>query len=167
MNSTALSSEAESLPPGTMTGNRSLILSANGVDFAIVRDIAVRVRELPTRKSVRRETLVDEAECAGDEGVGQFEVELLDLRRQHEAFVDDRATGEGWDVEVVFALDVRNSHLVFSPTADDVKQALEVILVHAIWCSREELFNIWLRGAGFTTDGVAVHGRIAPAEDLE
>ena len=81
-------------------------VAANGVDFAVVRDVAIGVRELPAGKRVGGEALVNEAEGAGDERIGQFEVELLNLRSQHQALVDDGAAGERGDVEVVLALDV-------------------------------------------------------------
>jgi hypothetical protein len=61
---------------------------------------------------------VDEAEGAGDKWVCKFEVELLDLRGQHEALVDYGAAGEGGDVKVVFALDIGGGHLIFSAAAD-------------------------------------------------
>src|ERR1700739_5157651 len=99
-------------------------VAADGVDLAVVRDVAVGVGELPTREGVGGESLVNEAEGAGDERIGQFEVELLNLRSQHEALVDDGAAGERRHIEVVLALDVGGGHLVLGAAADKVKQTL-------------------------------------------
>ena len=59
-----------------------------------------------------------QAQRAGDERIGQLEVELRDLRRQQQAFVDDGAGGERRDVEVVLVLDVGGGNLVFGALAD-------------------------------------------------
>ncbi len=142
-------------------------VAANGVDFAVVGNVAVGMRELPTGKGVGGEALVNEAESAGDQRIGQFEVELLNLRGQHEALVDDGATGEGGDVEIVLAFDVGGGHFVFGAAADKIQGPLESIFVHAIGAADEELLDVRLRGAGFAADGIAVHGCVAPAEDLE
>ncbi len=66
-------------------------VAADGVDFAVVRHIAVRMRQLPTGKRVGREPLMDQAERAGDERIGQLKVELFNLRSQHQTLVDGGA----------------------------------------------------------------------------
>ena len=110
---------------------------------------------------------MDQAERAGNEGVGQFEIEFLDLWGQHQALVDDGAAGEGRHVEVVLAFDVGGCHLVFGAAAYEIKQALEALFIQAVGAADEELLDIWLGGAGFAANGIAVHGGVAPAEDLE
>ena len=70
--------DAESLPPGTMTGKSFSISSpkagcehrlagvhpvdvaADGVDFAVVGDVAIGMGQLPTGKCVGGEALVDQ-----------------------------------------------------------------------------------------------------------
>ena len=98
-------------------------------------------------------------------GIGQLEVELLNLRGQHQALVDDGAAGERGDVEVVLALDLRGGNLVFSAAADAIEQALEGVFVQPSGRGHKQLLDVRLRGARFAADGVAVHRRIAPAED--
>ena len=80
--STTLSSDAESEPSGRMIGLKSsrcssksfareerlarahpVLVAAERVDLAVVRDAAVRVRALPGRERVRREARVDEREA--------------------------------------------------------------------------------------------------------
>ena len=89
-------------------------VAADGVDFAVVGDVAVRVGELPAGEGVGGEALVDKRERAGDEGIGQLEVKLFNLGREHQALVDDGAAGERRNVEVLLALDLGVGDFVFS-----------------------------------------------------
>ena len=57
-------------------------VAAHGVDLAVVRDVAVGVRQLPGGEGVGAETLVHQAERADQVGVLQLGVEVGDLRRQ-------------------------------------------------------------------------------------
>ena len=107
---------------------------------------------------------MNERERAGDERVGQLEVKLLNLRGQHQALVDDGAAGAGGDVEGFLVLDVGIGDFVFGAAAHVIEQALEGVFVHALRAADEKLLDIWLGGAGFAADGVAVDGSIAPAE---
>ncbi len=136
-NSTALSSEAESLPPGTITGNSlSISLPCSGLSSTDCRafiqltlprmvlisplcaHVAVRVRQLPARKRVGGKALVNQGQGAGHQRIGQLEVELLDLRRQHQTLVDNGATGKRGNVEeLVLALDVGIRDLVLDAAA--------------------------------------------------
>ena len=50
-------------------------VAADGVDFAVVRNVAIRVRQLPARKRVGGEALVNQGKRAGHERIGQLEVE--------------------------------------------------------------------------------------------
>ena len=116
--SRALSKAAESLPPGSMMGKSFLISSPNsgeartdwraciqidvaaqGVDFAVVGDVAVGVRELPGGEGVGGEALVHEAERADDFGIAQFRIEIGDLGGEQQSFIDDGAGGEARDVD--------------------------------------------------------------------
>ena len=127
--STALSSMAESLPPGVMIGNSFLISSptraesehglprihpvdvpAQSVDLAVVADVAVRMRQLPARKRVGGEALVHQTQRAHNFRVRQFLVEVRDLRRQQQAFVDDRARRKRGEVEETLFLQVGLGH---------------------------------------------------------
>jgi hypothetical protein len=106
-------------------------VAAHGVDFAVVGDVAVGMGQLPTGKGVGGEALVDQAKGAGGERVGQLDVELLNLRGQHQALVDDGAAGERGDVEGLLVLDLGGGNLVFGAAADAIEQALEGFFVEA------------------------------------
>ena len=75
---------------------------------------------------------MDEAQRAGDQRIGQLEVELLNLRGQHQALVDDGATGERGDVEGLLVLDLGGGNLVFGTAADAVEEALEGVFVQPL-----------------------------------
>ena len=106
------------------------------------------------------------ARRAGDEGIGQLEVKLFDLRGQHQALVDDGATGAGGDVEGFLVLDVGDRNLVFRAAAHVIEQALESFFVEALRAAEEKLLDVRLGTAGFAADGIAVDRRVAPAENL-
>src|SRR5271165_461095 len=147
-------------------------IAPNGVDLTVVCHIAVRVRQLPTGKRVGREPLVHQAQCAGDQRIGQLEVEFFNLRSQHQALVNDGTAGERGDVEGIFILDLGSCNLVLGAAADPVEKTLETVLVQLVRTrslgpAHEELLDVGLRGSGFATDRVAVDGGIAPAEDGE
>ena len=88
-------------------------VAADGVDLAVVRDVAIGMGELPAGKRVGGEALVNEGERAGDERIGQLEIELLNLRGQHEALVDDGAAGKGGNVEGFLVLDLGGGRFRF------------------------------------------------------
>ena len=97
-------------------------VAADGVDFAVVSDVAVGMREFPAWEGVGGEALVNETERAGDERVCQFEVELLDLGGEHQALVDDGAAGEGGNVEELLVLDIGGGNLVFGAAANEIER---------------------------------------------
>jgi len=96
---------AESLPPGEITGNsfadileirrfdngltrvHPVGVAPDGIDFAVVANHAVRMRQLPGRKRIGGEALVHHAERAHHVRIGQFTVELRDLRSQKQPLV--------------------------------------------------------------------------------
>ena len=61
------------------------------VDLAIVRDVAVGMRSLPTRKCVGGEALMHQAQRAGYVGIGKLFVEIRDLRSEQETLVNNSA----------------------------------------------------------------------------
>ena len=105
-----------------------------------------------------------QAQRAGDQRIGQFEVKLLNLRRQHQALVDDRPAGERGDVKVVLVFDLRCGNLVLSAAANAIEQALEGFLFQPRRAAHKQLLDVRLRGARFAADGVAIDRRVAPAE---
>ena len=110
---------------------------------------------------------MDKAERADRIGIGQIAIEVRDLWREQQAFVDDGSTRQGRDVEEFFVFDVRLADLFFGELADDVKFALECVFVHFRWPTDENLLNVRLRRPRDAPDGIAIYWRIAPTEDGE
>ena len=73
---------------------------AQRVDLAVVRDHAIRVRELPARERVRREAGVHERQRAREARVAEVRVVAPELRRGQHPLVDERARGEARHDEV-------------------------------------------------------------------
>ncbi len=184
--SSALSKAAESLPPGWMMGNSFLMSSPNsgggenglarvhpvdvaaqGVDFAVVRDVAERVRQLPGGKRVGGEALVHQAERADHFRIAQLGIKAGDLRREQQSFIYDGAGGQRGHVEETLVVDIGGGDFRFGALADDVEFALQVVLVHAPAAAQENLLDVRLRIAGHAADGGAVDGGVAPAEHGE
>src|ERR1019366_10192178 len=69
----------------------------DGVDLAVMRDVAERMRQLPRGKRNGGKSLMDEAERAGDIGIRQFAVEIRDLRSEQQALVYDGPSRERRD----------------------------------------------------------------------
>ena len=131
-----------------------------------MRDVAVGVGELPTGECVGGEALVNEGKRAGDEWIGQLEVKLLDLRGQHEALVDDGATGTRGNVEGFLVLDLGGTNFVFGTAANAVKEALESVFVEIFGTADEKLLDVGLGAARLAADGIAVYRCVTPAEDF-
>src|SRR5207247_6807328 len=129
--------------------------------------VAIVMRQLPARKRVGREALVNQAERAGNIGIGQLAIEILDLGREQKALVNDGPRGKRREVEELFVFDVGIGDFLLSAFAHHVQLALERTLVHLRRTSNEYLLNVWLRSTGDAADRVTVHRRITPAKNRE
>ena len=67
----------------------------DGVDLAVVREVAERMRQPPLRQRVGREALVEHGHRGLDALVPQVREELDQVRRHHHALVDDGAWPTG------------------------------------------------------------------------
>ena len=76
-------------------------VAAQRVDLAVVRDVAVRVRQRPRRERVGAEALVDERQRRLDVGIEQIGERALDLIGDQHALVDQRLRRQARDVERV------------------------------------------------------------------
>ena len=100
-------------------------VAAQRVDLAVVRDHAVRMRELPARERVRRVAGVDERERARDPLVREVEIEALELRRRQHSLVDERPRREARHDEIGPGCELGDA-------ADHVELPLEGVLVEAV-----------------------------------
>src|SRR6266700_3037996 len=137
------------------------------VDLAVVRDVAIRVRELPAWKSVRGKPLVHQAQRALGIGIGKISVEVGNLGREQQTFVNDGATRQRGNVEKFFVFDVRLGYLEFSPLANQVQLPFESLLIHLSWARDKDLLDVRLRSPRNPSNSVPVYGSVAPAQNTE
>jgi len=100
-------------------------VAAQRVDLAVVRDVAVRVRERPRRKRVGAEALVDEGERRLDIGVGQIGKRRPDLIGREHALVDEGLRREAGHVEEMALAQLELIRRMLDTLADDVQLAFE------------------------------------------
>ena len=77
-----------------LTGEHPVDVATQRVDFAIVGDVAIRMRTLPVREGIRRETAVNQRQCRLHVRVAQVEEIATDLHRREHAFINQRAAGK-------------------------------------------------------------------------
>ena len=135
-------------------------VAADGVDFAVVQDQAVRMGALPAGGGVGGEAGVNHGDGRGIALVLQVRIEFAKLIHQEHALVDDGAAGEGADVGVVVAL--------LEHAAGDVEPAVEVDAAgDRLRARHEALADVGHAVAGALAEDVRVRGHVAPAEEVQ
>ncbi len=116
-------------------------VAADRVDFAVVGEKAVGMRQAPRREGVGREALMDERQRRDRERIAQVFVEAADLGGEQEALVDHRAGRERRHVELGqagnLALRLQVSQAVQGLLADRQNLALERLLVLDLGIARD------------------------------
>ena len=102
-------------------------VAAHRVDFAVVGDVAERVRQIPGREGIGRETLVHQCQGGSRALVLKIEVIHTNLIGQQQALVVHRARREGRHIELLTMLQLQRLDGIRSATADDVQLALKGI----------------------------------------
>ena len=150
-----------------LAGVHPVGVAAHGVDLAVVREVAVRVRAVPARKGVGAEPRMDERERRLDRRVLQVQEILVELPGEQHALEDDGAAREADDVPVLGSGHRRGADLVVGALADHVQLALEVELVGDRGIAPDEhLAHEGLAGSGGFAEHPVRHLHRAPAEHL-
>ena len=108
-----------------LAGAHPVDVAAQRVDFAVVRDVAVRVGQRPGRERVGAESLMHERERRLDIGIAQVRKHRLDLGGRQHALVDERVRRQAGDVERPPFGDLQPVDRVFHPLSDDKQLPLE------------------------------------------
>ena len=87
------------------TGASPLAVTGDGVDLAVVRQIAERLRQRPAWNSVGGEALVEQANGRFQTQVRQVQVEARQVSRHTQTFIDVDQVGEATDVELFIVLE--------------------------------------------------------------
>ncbi len=158
---------AEELGPNhRLAGVHPVHVAAQGVDLAVVDEVAVRVGAFPAREGVRAEARMHDAQGRLEGGMREVQVEGLHLLGDEHALVDDGLAGEAGEVEVVRrGLGLALGGLL-GPLAHDVELALEGHVVQGPdrALRDEELADMGHDRARDVAERGHVDGEVAPAE---
>ncbi len=143
-----------------LTGQHTVDVAADGVDLAVVRDHAVRMRAVPGRRRVRGETGMHDGNGRLKIMILQIVIEFAQLHDQEHALVNNGSRGERADIGILTAL--------FEFAADHVESAVEInALFHIL-----RLLNEALHDAGHgilrkIAQNFRMHRHLSPAEELQ
>ena len=156
----------ERRPHGVAARIHPVDVAAHGVDLAVVAEVAERVRELPGRKRVGRETLVDHREGGGDPLVREVRVVAVEPLGQDHSLVADGPAGERDDVEGLSRGEPEALYGGHRDLADHEELALERILVPAARAAGDErLPDPGLVRLDALPEDRGVHRYVPPAEE--
>ena len=142
-----------------LAGPHPVAVAAGGVDLAVVRDEAERVRQRPARERVRREPAVDDAQGRLHALVAQVGVEGVELLGGEHALVDQRAARQRREVD---------PGLVLGALAQAEGEAVEVdAAARLAGGGREHELEGRHGAARHGAEDVRVDRDLAPAQDGE
>ena len=148
-----------------LAGADPVDVAAHRVDLAVVADHAERMRQVPGREGVGRETLMHQRERRLDARVLQVEVVLADLVREQHALVAQGARRHRRHVELLAVLQAQRLDGVPRALADDVELALERVGDgDAAAAADEHLPDHRLDAPGGLGEVAVVDRHVAPAE---
>ncbi len=141
-------------------------VALDGVDLAVVRDHAVRVRERPLGEGVGREALVHQRQRRDEARILQVLVVLADLVGQQQALVDHRAAAHARHVVLAAVRELERLDRARGGLADHVELALERVgHDHVGAAADEDLAQHRLLGAHRRRHRhLGVDRHVAPAE---
>ena len=141
-------------------------IAALGVDFAVVRQIAERLRQIPARERVRGITLVHQRQRRRQIRVIQVGVELLDLIRQQQALVNEAPAGKRRHAEIRLLRQPAAVHRMFRALADHHQDPLENVFVeHFLRPADEDLPERRHVRTRQHADRIGIGRHLAPAQE--
>ena len=140
-------------------------VAAQGVDLAVVRQVAERLSKFPGGERVGAVALVDDGQGALEQRLVEVQVEGRDLGRHHEAFVDHGAAREAGNVEASVGAQ-RLGHRSLALPAGDVELALERLFAQPGRIG-EALPDRRTGRPGRLAQGGRLDRHLAPAEDAQ
>ena len=141
-------------------------VATQGVDFAVVRDEAERMRQVPRRESVRAVALMHQRDGGFSARVIQIEEVLVERVREEHALVDDGAGRQRVDVEQRLTVELAGTDRVLGALACQQQLQLELRRCNRATAD-ENLLHQGLAALGDFAKRLVVGGHIAPAEQFE
>jgi len=144
-----------------------VVVAAHGVDFAVVGDVAERLRQIPLRESVGGEALMHQRQRRDGARVGEVGVIDAHLRREQQPLVADGARRERSGVIRLAVLELQRPDGVGGAAARHVELAFQRLGHHHVRpAPDEQLANHRLGGLHRRRHRHgAVDRHVAPAED--
>ncbi len=140
---------------------------AQGVDLAVVRQIAVGMAALPTRKRVGAEPGMDQRQRGFHRRVGKVGKVLLHLHRVQHALIDQRLVRQAGDVPIFTSGKARPANLVGGALANDEQLPLKRHIIGNLRIAPDEnLPHERLGRPRRFAQRAIVPGHIAPADDV-
>src|SRR6266478_676347 len=133
----------------------------DGIDLAVVCDVAEGLGEMPGRLRVGRIALMKDVEGDGEPRIAQVVVELRELPRREQSLVSDGLRGKRADVRA-------RRQERFRALSEERQSQLEA-RCRARWMESfdEKLPNLWHRFEGAAAQRMRVCRNAAPANDAE
>ena len=148
-----------------LAGAHPVLVALQGVDLAVVHEVAVRMRPVPTREGVGREAGVHQRDRRLDRRMLELRVERAELQGGEHALEDDGAVRKAGDVEAAHGLWDARPHPVLDQLADHVQTPLEgVVIVHAPAAGDEHLTDVRLLLPRRAAQTRPVGRHVAPAQ---
>ncbi|MNS76108.1 hypothetical protein D3C72_1096460 [compost metagenome] len=143
------------------TGHGPVAVAGDGVDLAVVRQEAERLSQRPFRQGVGGEALVEHADRGLQALVAQVWIEGDEVRRHHQAFVDDGLVRKAADV-VVGVVGVGHGR-----TATGTEQLDGEFLVAQAFTADEHLLDLRQALKGQAAEHAGIDRHLAPADQLQ
>ena len=86
---------------GLLTGEHSVNVSTDGIDLTVMGDHAVRMRTIPARRGIRRETGVDDGDGGPVIRITQVIIESTELLYQEHALIYDGPGAQRTDIGIL------------------------------------------------------------------
>ena len=143
------------------TGLRPVAVASNGVDLAVVGEKAEWLSQRPFRQGVGGEALVEHADGSLQALVTQVWIEGGQVRRHHQAFIDNGLVRKAADV----VIGVRCvGHRGTATGAEQFDR--HVLIAEAVACD-EHLLDLWQTLQRQTTQHAGINRDFAPAHQLQ
>ena len=139
-----------------------LAVTGDGVDFAVVRQIAERLSQRPAWYGVGGEALVEQANSRFQTQVRQVQVEARQVSRHTQTFIDVHQVREATNVELFIVLQA-----FFNAATGDKQTAFHITWTPTRRRVDKDLLDTRQRGEGDFTEYPFVSGHVAPANDRQ
>ncbi len=147
-----------------LAGPHLVHIAAKGVDLTVVTHEPQRLRPVPAREGVGRESAVNHREMGVEERVRQIPVVPEELFRREHSLVDDVSRGKAANVEKVLRVGFTAPQRVGGDLADHVELPLEYIRIDAVAGGYERLADHRFRRQGAGANHAVVTGHVSPAD---